>query len=87
VQAIDFLRYRRALLEAGQVLEIDETVAAGWNSRDEWNRSKRGYEWAFDTIDADEDGRISPAEYRGFQAFKQKHPDWQERLKAGLGDQ
>jgi len=87
VQAIDFVRYRRALLEAGQVLDLDETQAAGWNSRDEWNRSKPGYEWAFDAIDADGDGQISPAEYREFQAFKQKHSDWQERLKARLGDQ
>ncbi|MBU6302489.1 MAG: FAD-dependent oxidoreductase [Verrucomicrobia bacterium] len=82
VQAIDFPRYRRALLDAGQILELNETEAVGWNSRDEWNEAKRGYEWAFDGIDKDKDGRISPEEYRGFQAFKQKHKDWQERLKA-----
>jgi hypothetical protein len=85
VQAIDFPRYRRALLDAGQVLELNETSETGWNSRDEWNQAKRGYEWAFDAIDEDKDGRISPAEYREFQAFKQKHKDWQERLKARLG--
>ena len=85
VQAIDFPRYRRALLDAGQILELNETSAAGWNSRDEWNQAKRGYEWAFDAIDEDQDGRISPDEYREFQAFKQKHQDWQERLKAKVG--
>ena len=85
VQAIDFPRYRRALLDAGQVLELNETSAAGWNSRDEWNQSKRGYEWVFDAIDDDKDGRISPDEYREFQAFKQKHKDWQELLKAKIG--
>jgi hypothetical protein len=85
VQAIDFPRYRRALLDAGQILELNETSAAGWNSRDEWNQAKRGYEWAFDAIDEDQDGRISPDEYREFQAFKQKHKDWQQRLKAKLG--
>ena len=82
VQAIDFPRYRRALLEAGQVLDLEETSAAGWNSRDEWNRDKPGYEWVFDAIDDDEDGRISAVEYRGFQAFKQRHKDWQQRLRA-----
>ncbi len=29
-------------------------------------------------------GRISPDEYREFQAFKQKHKDWQEQLKVKL---
>lgn len=84
VQAIDFPRYRRALLDAGQVLELNESGESGWNSRDDWNQSKRGYEWAFDAIDEDNDGRISPAEYREFQAFKQKHADWQQQLKAKL---
>jgi hypothetical protein len=85
VQAIDFPRYRRALLDAGQILELNETSAAGWNSRDEWNQDKLGYEWVFDAIDEDKDDRISPEEYREFQAFKQKHKDWQERLKAKNG--
>lgn len=84
VQGIDFPRYRRALLDAGQILELNETGDAGWSSRDEWNQSKRGYEWVFDAIDEDGDGRISPAEYRAFQAFKQRHKDWQPRLKARL---
>ena len=86
VQAIDFQRYRRALLEVGQILELNETSAAGWNSRDEWNQDKRGYEWVFDAIDEDKDGRISPEEYREFQAFKQKHKDWQERIKTKIGN-
>ncbi len=85
VQAIDFPRYRRALLDAGQILELNETSEVGWNSRDEWNQSKRGYEWAFDAIDEDKDGRISSVEYREFQAFKQKHADWQQLLKARIG--
>lgn len=85
VQAIDFPRYRHALLDAGQVLELNATSATGWNSRDEWNQEKRDYEWVFDAIDEDKDGRISPDEYREFQAFKQKHKDWQERLKAKIG--
>ena len=82
VQTIDFPRYRRALLDAGQILEHRDPGETGWNSRDEWNRSKRGYEWVFDAVDEDKDGRISPAEYRDFRAFKQKHEDWQDRLKS-----
>jgi len=35
-----------------------------------------------DAIDEDKNGRISPDEYLEFQAFKQKHQDWQVRLKA-----
>ena len=85
VQAINFTRYRRALLDAGQILNLKDARQAGWNSRDEWNQDKPGYEWAFDAIDEDKDGRISPAEYREFQAFKQKHTDWQPLLKARLG--
>ena len=84
VQAIDFPSYRRALLDAGQILELSENSEAGWNSRVEWNQSKQGYEWVFDAIDEDKDGRISPEEYHQFQAFKQKHTDWQALLKAKL---
>lgn len=82
VQAIDPARYRRSLLAAGQVLEPDPAGDTGWNSRDEWNRDKRGYEWVFDAIDDDRDGRISAAEYSNFQAYKQRHPDWQQQLRA-----
>jgi len=82
VQGIDFPRYRRALTAAGQILDPDAAGPAGWNSREEWNRSKRGYEWVFDAIDRNRDGRISPDEYREFQTFKRKHDDWQERLRA-----
>jgi len=85
VQAIDGANYRRALLAAGQVLDPDPTGDTGWNSRDEWNRAKPGFEWVFDAIDEDRDGRVSPTEYREFQAFKRKHADWQQRLKASRG--
>lgn len=86
VQAIDFPRYRRALLDAGQILELNDTNDPVWNSREEWNQSKPGYEWVFDAIDEDKDVRIAPSEYREFQAFKQKHADWQQLLKAKLGN-
>lgn len=84
VQTIDFPRFRRALLDAGQVLELSEAKHGAWDSREEWNADKRGYEWLFDAIDTDKDGKVSADEYRTFQAFKQKHADWQSQLKAKL---
>ena len=85
VQAIDFARYRRALLVAGQVLEWDGTQQGEWKSKEEWNNDKPGYEWLFPAIDKDKDGKISAGEYKEFQAFKQKHPDWQKLLGAEPG--
>jgi hypothetical protein len=81
VQSIDFARYTLALREAGQVLEYDENLANTWDSREEWNQDKPGYEWLFDAVDKDRDGRISPGEYHGFQSFKNKNPNWIELLK------
>jgi len=85
VQTIDGAAYRRALLDAGQVLEPDGTPQGAWNSREQWNQDKPGYEWLFPAIDKDQDGKISAAEYKEFQAFKQKHPDWQKLIKEELG--
>ncbi len=81
VQIIDLARYRKALLEAGQILEWDGIGQGEWNSKEQWNQDKPGYEWLFPAIDKDKDGRISSAEYREFQAFKQKYPDWQKLLR------
>ena len=84
VQAIDATRYRKALLEVGQILELPGSAQGKWNSREEWNKDKPGYEWLFPAIDKDKDGKISAAEYKEFQAFKQKHPDWQRLIRAEL---
>jgi hypothetical protein len=81
VQAIDFPRYRRALLAAGQVLDWTAGRAAAWDSRGAWNAAKPGYEWLFPAIDRDGDGAISAEEYREFQAVKARHPDWEKRLR------
>jgi hypothetical protein len=81
VQAIDFPRYRRALLAAGQVLDWTAGRAGAWDSRGAWNAAKPGYEWLFPAIDRDGDGAISAEEYREFQAFKARHPDWEKRLR------
>lgn len=85
VQAIAFPRYREALLAAGQVLELTEAQQGEWTSQAEWNKAKPGYEWVFPAIDKDHDGKVSAAEYKEFQIFKQKHADWKERLKDQIG--
>jgi FAD dependent oxidoreductase/EF hand len=85
VQEIDFPRYRRALIEAGQILEFSEAKQRAWDSREEWNAEKRGYEWLFDSVDKNKDGKISAEEYREFQAFKQKNADWKQRLMVPPG--
>jgi hypothetical protein len=95
VQAIDAQCYRKALLDAGQILEWNSKgFGSGknsssqqneWNSREEWNKTKPGYEWLFPAIDKDKDGTISAAEYREFQDYKKKHPDWQKRIRGELG--
>jgi len=81
VQAIDAKRYRQALRKAGQVLELGDSQQSGWDSQEEWNRTKPGYEWLFPAIDRDKDGKVSADEYREFQVFKQKNADWKIRLK------
>ena len=48
-------------------------------SRAEWEAAKKGWEWLFTIIDTDGDGKISDAEYKAFQAYKAKNPDWQKR--------
>lgn len=85
VQAIDAGKLRKALLDAGQILiSKDESAQSAWNTREEWNKDKPGHEWLFPVIDKDNDGKISAAEYKEFQAFKKKHADWQILLKSGL---
>jgi hypothetical protein len=48
-------------------------------SRAEWEAGKKGWEWLFPVIDADADGRVTGAEYKAFQDYKAKNPDWQKR--------
>ena len=84
VQAIDFPRYRQALIATGQILELNGSQQSGWSSQEEWNRSKRGYEWLFHAIDKDKDGKISATEYKDFQVFKQNNLDWQKQLRTEI---
>jgi hypothetical protein len=94
VQSVDGAKLRCRLLERGQVLEwtgrARRQVASGgvengeWNSRDEWNESKPGWEWLFSFIDNNKDGKISAAEHSEFQAYKKQHPDWQKQLRREL---
>ena len=82
-------RFRRRLLERGQVLEWKEGASSKgdsarqteWGSREEWDQSKPGWDWLFPFIDKNKDGKISAAEYAEFQDYKRTYPDWQKRLK------
>ena len=48
-------------------------------SQAEWEAAKKGWEWLFPIIDTDHDGYITEAEYKAFQDYKTKHPDWQKQ--------
>lgn len=98
VQNVDGAKLRSRLLERKQVLEwtgpagrrVDVENHGGvevseWNSREEWNESKPGWEWVFPFIDKDKDGKISRAEHGEFQEYKKQHPDWQKLIRAQLG--
>jgi hypothetical protein len=47
-------------------------------SRAEWTAGKKGWEWLFQSIDTNGDGGVTEAEYKAFQEYKAKHPDWQK---------
>lgn len=97
VQDIDAKALRDRLLQRGQVLEWTEELAqqvkarrpsavetGEWASLEAWKEAKPGWEWLFPFIDTNKDGKISLSEHTAFQDYKQKHPDWQKRLKAKL---
>ncbi len=88
VQKLDVATLRNRLLERGQILEwtgkSSSTQPSQWDSREEWSRSKPGWEWLFPFIDKNKDGKISAAEHSEFQDYKKQHPDWQKQLRAEL---
>ncbi|MDP6524783.1 MAG: sulfatase [Kiritimatiellia bacterium] len=43
-----------------------------WNSQEEWNQERPGFEWAFPFIDQNNDGKIDSSEYETLQSFKRK---------------
>jgi hypothetical protein len=81
VQTIDPQRYRKALLDAGQILEWN----GEWGSREEWNKTKPGFDWLFPWIDKNKDGKISEPEFMEFRVFKEKHRDWENLINQELG--
>ena len=94
VQNVDAANLQRRLLERGQVLQWNgppsRPVATGnvevgeWNSREEWNESKPGWEWLFPFIDKNKDGKISAGEHGAFQEYKKGRPDWQKQIRSEL---
>ena len=85
VQDVPYNQLRKKLDDLDQVLERvqqpEETKTALWQSQDEWNQQKKGYEWLFPHIDTDSDGLISDEEYAAFQKFKTEQDDWEKALK------
>ena len=88
VQDVPYPELRQKLDDLDQTLDripaqdqMNPEQLARWNSRDEWNRQKRGYEWLFPHIDTDADGKISTDEYVTFRKFKAGHKDWEKLLK------
>lgn len=73
---------RRPLTFASLVGASDED-GDGSVCRSEWDSAKPGWEWLFDVIDADKDGRIRASEYDAFQEYKAAHPDWAKRRSPG----
>jgi len=56
-----------------------------WNSQDEWNRDRPGFEWAFPFIDQDRDGKIDLPEYKALQQYKKKHgKTWKNQARKDL---
>ena len=56
-----------------------------WDSQDEWNRNRPGFEWAFPFIDQNRDGRIGPTEYKALQQYKKKHgKTWKDQARKEL---
>ena len=90
VQDVPYGKLREKLEELGQTLERvqgstkeqDTPKQSGrWQSQQEWNYEKKGWEWLFPHIDTDANGKISAAEYRAFQQFKAEHENWEKSLK------
>lgn len=85
VQEVPYKQLRQKLDDLGQTLDRvqqpEETKTARWQSQDEWNQQKKGWEWLFPHIDTDSDGQISEAEYVAFQKLKTEQEDWQKALK------
>ena len=85
VQEVPYKQLRQKLDDLDQVLDrvqqSEETKTALWQSQDEWNQQKKGWEWLFPHIDSDSDGQISEEEYKAFQKFKTEQDDWQKALK------
>jgi len=56
-----------------------------WDSQDEWNQDRPGFEWAFPFIDQNRDGQIDPTEYQALQRYKKKHGKaWKDRARKEL---
>ena len=56
-----------------------ETKGRDW-TEEEWKKEKGSYGWVFPHIDKNADGKVTAAEYKAFQKYKKKHPNWEMEL-------
>jgi len=62
-----------------------KSAKSAWNSQDEWNQDRPGFEWVFPFIDQNCDGQIDPTEYRALQQYKKKHGKaWKDLARKDL---
>ena len=89
VQDVPYDKLRKKLDALEQKLErVQEPInsqqksdqSVRWQSQEEWNSQKKGWEWLFPYIDTNSDGTISVEEYKIFQQFKAKHNEWEKSL-------
>ena len=86
VQSIDAKDYRKALLAAGQILDKEPTPLRPPKvlfpdqesvSFEEWSKiASHAWEWVFDFIDQNKDGKLNKGEYETFLDFTKSNPQW-----------
>lgn len=89
VQDVPYNKLRQKLDDLDQTLDRIEPVenqqepgkSARWESQNEWNMQKKGWEWLFPHIDTDSNGQISTEEYNAFQKYKAEHKNWEKSLR------
>lgn len=72
---------------ASSLVQSSKTSANNlWESQDEWNQKRPGFEWAFPFVDQNRDGYIDSAEYNALQKYKKKHGRaWKDQARKDLG--
>ena len=54
----------------------------GMASKSEWDSARPTWKWLIVHIDKDKNGQLDRAEYKAFQDYKKKNPDWRKTLES-----